>query len=146
MAKHTKTPAQERAAGARWAQQLPLHLVYQFVDAAVLGELDWRDWFDARPSRAFLAGAFDAAQHREETDGGLGATRTETQLDEVVAALMAWGLTEGRARQTLQREKNVAKFVLMMGGGASAAADAVMYRAHPEVARDRARFFRARRA
>lgn len=79
-------------------------------------------------------------------EASLAGERAATLLEEVVAELMAWGLSETSAREALQREIKVAKFVLFVQDGPpAAAANAVMYRAYPEIARERARFFRARR-
>lgn len=37
-----------------------------FMDACVLGDLDWHEWgFEERPSRAFREEAFKEAQYRE---------------------------------------------------------------------------------
>lgn len=59
----------ERKRGEKWAKDLPMEHVYAIVDAMVLGEFDWRDWFEARPSPVFLNAAFNVAQHREEMAG-----------------------------------------------------------------------------
>lgn len=61
--------ASERKRGASWAEGLYMSDVHALIDAMVLDEFDWRDWFDAKPSAPFLSGAFDAAQSREEMAG-----------------------------------------------------------------------------
>lgn len=56
----------ERTRGTRWAKSLAMDDVHMLVDAMVLGEFDWRDWLDERPSAAFVNAAFATAQLREE--------------------------------------------------------------------------------
>ncbi len=58
----------ERKRGAKWAKSLPMDCVHAVVDAMVLGEFDWRDWLDTKPSAVFLNAAFTEAQHREECE------------------------------------------------------------------------------
>lgn len=157
-----ETARKERAAGARWADTLRREDLHQFVDDLVLDVFDWRDWFERRPSSAFMNGAFDRAQYREEMGerryelGGAlvptpdllssaTPTRTARFLEDVIHGLIAWGLPEETARRMLQREINVARFVLAQGGSPDDAANAVMYRAFPNIARERSKFFRARR-
>jgi hypothetical protein len=38
------------------------------ADALVLGDFDWRDWFDDKPSKDFLRGFTDEAMHRDHYD------------------------------------------------------------------------------
>ncbi len=56
----------ERSRGEKWAKALSSRDVHDFVDQQVLGDFDWRDWFEKKQSSAFINGAFDAAQYREE--------------------------------------------------------------------------------
>lgn len=59
----------DRARGERWAKDLPMDHVHAILDAMILGEFDWRDYFDSKPSAPFLNAAFNAAQYREEMAG-----------------------------------------------------------------------------
>lgn len=36
------------------------------ADALVLGEFDWRDWFEDKPSKEFLRGFTDEAMYRDQ--------------------------------------------------------------------------------
>ncbi len=60
---------QERNRGESWAKGLCSSDLHAFIDALVLGEFDWRDWFDTRPSAPFVNSAFTTAQLREEFVG-----------------------------------------------------------------------------
>lgn len=59
----------ERKRGERWAKGIAMSDVHALIDAMVLDDFDWRDWFDERPSAPFLNAAFNAAQYREEMVG-----------------------------------------------------------------------------
>ena len=51
----------EREAGQKWFNELPNYLKWELGDQFVLGDFDWRDWFDEKPSEAFL-NAIDSAR------------------------------------------------------------------------------------
>lgn len=59
----------EKKRGASWAKGMAMSDVHAFIDALVLDDFDWRDWFDSRPSAPFLNAAFSEAQYREEMVG-----------------------------------------------------------------------------
>jgi hypothetical protein len=67
MASRQRTQERERAAGRAWADALRWVDLGLFIDDNVLGCFDWGEWFDDKPTTAFLNAAFDAAQLREET-------------------------------------------------------------------------------
>jgi len=56
----------ERDRGKRFARSLNPRERGDFIDALVLGDYDWRDWFHERPHGAFLNAAFAEAQFLEE--------------------------------------------------------------------------------
>lgn len=56
----------ERKRGRKWAKALAMSQIHTLVDAMVLGDFDWREWLDAKPSAVFLNAAFTEAQYREE--------------------------------------------------------------------------------
>lgn len=58
----------DREKGQKWARGLQKHDVHEFIDQSVLGDFDWRDWFESKPSSVFLNAAFDECQFREELD------------------------------------------------------------------------------
>lgn len=66
-----RTPTQDREynRGRTWAKQKSLAEIGTFVDAMVLGDYDWRDWFSDKPSSMFLAGAVDEAENRDRYEG-----------------------------------------------------------------------------
>lgn len=57
----------ERNRGAKWARDLSMDAVHAIIDAMVLGDFDWREWLDNRPTAVFLNAAFSEAQYREES-------------------------------------------------------------------------------
>ena len=57
----------ERAKGRRWFESLTHHEKWQLGDDFVLGTFEWREWFDTKPSSAFLRGAEDARLYWEMT-------------------------------------------------------------------------------
>jgi hypothetical protein len=57
---------QERERGSEWAKSLHITDVWVFVDQNVLGDFDWRDWFNSKPTGAFISAAFEHCQYREE--------------------------------------------------------------------------------
>ena len=57
---------QDRKSGERWARELDMDRVHALIDALVLGDFDWREWLDEKPTNAFISAAFDEAQYREE--------------------------------------------------------------------------------
>lgn len=63
---HLDKIAKEKKAAQRWIDSLDTATRARWIDDHVLGEYDWRDWFDAKPSRAFVNEAFTHAQYREE--------------------------------------------------------------------------------
>lgn len=56
----------EREKGRKWARGLQMYDVHQFLDQNVLGDYDWREWFDKKPTGVFVNAAFDECQFREE--------------------------------------------------------------------------------
>lgn len=58
--------SEARAAGRRWIADRSLSEVGAILDAMILGDFDWRDWFADPPPKGFRAGAYDAAREREE--------------------------------------------------------------------------------
>lgn len=52
--------ARERAAGANWFRTLPRQAKWDLGDQLVLGEFDWSNWLDSKPSTAFLRGVEEA--------------------------------------------------------------------------------------
>jgi hypothetical protein len=58
----------DRQRGERWARELGLDQCHALIDALVLGDFDWREWLDDKPSNAFVSAAFDEAQYREECE------------------------------------------------------------------------------
>jgi hypothetical protein len=65
-----KTPVQQReyARGEAFARNLHMSDVGTLQDAFVLGDFDWRDWFEDKPSRSFIAGLADERSYREQVD------------------------------------------------------------------------------
>lgn len=56
----------ELARGKAWARDLMMCDVSVLADAFVLGDFDWMDWFDDKPSGRFLRGVADEVMHRDE--------------------------------------------------------------------------------
>lgn len=67
MIDHKKIQADRRRA-AQWVKALSLVQVHDLLDAMILGSFDWRDYFDDKPTSAFINAAFDEAQYREESE------------------------------------------------------------------------------
>lgn len=59
--------AREKARGAAWFKTLDNVARGDLGDEFVLDLFDWRDWFETKPSSAFLAGADEARMHWEMT-------------------------------------------------------------------------------
>ena len=49
--------AKGRNNGSRWFEALDVQDRWRFSEETVMSLFDWRDWFDAKPSRDFLVGA-----------------------------------------------------------------------------------------
>jgi hypothetical protein len=65
---HLDRIARERQQARTWIDSLDSATRAMWLDAHVLGDFDWRDWFPHhRPSRTFINEAFQHAQYREET-------------------------------------------------------------------------------
>lgn len=58
--------ARERKEARTWIDSLDTSTRALWIDAHVLGDYDWRDWFPYKPSRVFINEAFAHAQYREE--------------------------------------------------------------------------------
>ena len=56
----------ETLRGRTWARNLYMCDVSVLADAFVLDDFDWRDWFDDRPSGAFMRGVSDEVMFRDE--------------------------------------------------------------------------------
>jgi hypothetical protein len=67
MSQQLKQRQREQARAVTWARGLG-HGLHDFIDQLVLGDFDWRLWFEDRPTSAFLNAAFDEAQRIEESD------------------------------------------------------------------------------
>ncbi len=64
---HLEKIARERKAAKAWIESLDRSTLGLFIDALVLGDYDWRDFFTAKPSRAFIDEAFTHGQYLEDT-------------------------------------------------------------------------------
>jgi len=56
----TRDKKLEYGRGVRWFRRLPYQERNVLGDQLVLGDFDWRDWFEEKPSAAFLRGVDDA--------------------------------------------------------------------------------------
>ena len=55
------SPKREREKANRWFQDLDNWQKWELGDQLVLGEFDWREWFEAKPSATFM-NAIDSAR------------------------------------------------------------------------------------
>lgn len=58
----------ERTEAFRWVDSLSSRDLGELGDALVLGEYDWRDWFNEKPSRAFMSAVEERRIYREIMD------------------------------------------------------------------------------
>jgi hypothetical protein len=49
-----------RTDGQGWFDSLDHHTRWELGDQLVLGSFSWQDWFESKPSPAFMAGVEDA--------------------------------------------------------------------------------------
>lgn len=59
--------ARIESAARKWVEGMDASTLGAFVDALVLGDYDWRDWFSDKPEPGFVNEAFKHAQYLEET-------------------------------------------------------------------------------
>lgn len=59
--------AKDRKAGRQFFRKLASHDKWELGDQFVLGSFDWREWFSARPSAAFIDGVEDERLYWEVT-------------------------------------------------------------------------------
>lgn len=62
-----ETIRKNRERGKRRARALHMSDVSTICDALVLGEFDWRDYFEDKPPPGFLSGFSDECFYREQT-------------------------------------------------------------------------------
>jgi len=61
--------AVEKERGRKWFRSLSRWDKDELGNQFVLGDFDWRDWLEQKPSSAFLAGAEDERIHWEMMGG-----------------------------------------------------------------------------
>lgn len=62
-----RAKARERQRALRYFAKLTTDERHELGDALVLGDFDWMDWFDERPTLVFLRALDDARIHWEMT-------------------------------------------------------------------------------
>ena len=55
--------AKERKEARKWVESLDRSMLGAWIDAHVLGDYDWCDWFTDKPSSVFVNEAFHHAQY-----------------------------------------------------------------------------------
>lgn len=63
-----RAKARERQRAMRYFAKLPTDRRYELGDALVLGDFDWTEWFDEKPTGVFLRALDDARIHWEITE------------------------------------------------------------------------------
>lgn len=61
--------SRDRERGTLWARSLASHDRSEFITQNVLDDFDWTDWFEYKPTSAFINAAFREAQFLEEMSG-----------------------------------------------------------------------------
>ena len=55
-----------RTRAEHWIDAMDAETHGRFMDDQILGDFDWRDWFEDKPAPGFLRFAFDHGRRREE--------------------------------------------------------------------------------
>ena len=87
-----RTREKEQSRGKTWFNSLSSSDKFSLGDQLVLGEFDWRDWFDSKPSSIFMNAVEAARMHWEIVGEGLGDIDTPYVLPKERPILLLGGV------------------------------------------------------